>query len=195
MYRDLNNKKMAKKFGLIGREENGQAKVIHPKYARFRCVVRFRGKRANGHPYYAGYDIQPTWVNGKLVYYRDEAIAWHKLMEMIRKLKPWEYYAASIFVNLTNDLRWEIDGKLSMKYEHRLITVHADVHKPDSGIGEGGKPIIPLFEPYQSQRYTAKECVKIDVKDTLRRIHWREEQHKLSMINFLTNNKQNGEQQ
>lgn len=156
------------KFG-VNFDKNGRRVVTYPKFARFKCVMRFRGKQGNASEDYPGYDIQPIYINHQKCWYRNEEIAWDKLMGMIRGKKPWEWYAASIFANLTDNLQW-----LTGDYKGYLITLYPD--KESTGPGPGRTPILPVWMDYQSKKYPDMTCRKIDEKEMLYRLNWKEHQ-------------------
>ena len=145
---------MKKSFG-FSRTPTGVT-IQAPRFARFKAAIRFRGKHGNGSAYYFSYDVQPKFIDGVPFYYRSERIGFDKLVEMIQRKKPWQYYAATIFANLTEDLSTD-----SKKYDHPIITLYPD--KAPEGI-------TLLWEEYVSTKNSNIICTRVNVRDTLFRL-------------------------
>lgn len=94
---------ITKKFGYLCQNLDGTT-YYKPNRARFKCVLRMRGRDGNPFKEYFSWDIHRVQLDNVEYYYKNEELAYVKLEAMIRKKLPFEWYSASIFANITNDL-------------------------------------------------------------------------------------------
>lgn len=147
---------------------NGQSHWRTPNFARFKLVMRMRGRNANPIRTYWGIDIALKYVEGKPFYYRNEEKAFDKLCELIRKKKPWEYYSATIFANVSQntDTRQGIDIKDKnnplVGWGVQIITFFPNKHNI--------LHLTPPWQDYQGHNYPHIISRKLDIQETIYRL-------------------------
>lgn len=102
-------------------------KIWCPEFARFKLQFKWRNGTTSI-PYHS-YDVH----RGKGgVNITDESVGFSKLLLWIEKNRVQDLYVvATIFANITDDLRTYVDGRLNMNYDH-IVFKHVRGQNPFS---------------------------------------------------------------
>jgi len=129
-------------------------KIWVPEFSRFKLQFIYRNGQ-HSTPYHS-YDIHKAKGAANVT---DEAVGLSKLLLLVDKKRQLDdYVVATIWANLTGDLRTYIDGKLNMNYD-LIVYKHVRGQKAFSlnlcKFPQGKLNVTELYEYYLKERRTA----------------------------------------
>jgi hypothetical protein len=116
-----------------------EKEIYLPEYSRFKLQFVYRNGSTSV-PYWS-YDIQPV-ANKQFLTNEDTGLG--KLMKLVSKKKDM-YVVATIWANLTPDLRPLIDGRLNRNYDYQVFK---HVRNDNSAYYNKALRFVPGFPPY-----------------------------------------------
>lgn len=77
----------------------------NPKYSRYKMVIRMRGVHGNPRLDYYSLDIESIHIKDVIFYRKNEEAAINGLIQRVKNKKAlWQWYSASIFLNITANI-------------------------------------------------------------------------------------------